>query len=317
MQTISFSATTGAIISVFLLGLLGYISVRRRVLSQHGVTELARLLVDFILPAALFYAMYTQYSPERFGSLKWVGAAQICMMLIGGVVAWACCRLLRVRSHHGTLIVLSSMQNNIYLPLPLAVTLMTGAAAQKAVFYIGTYVLFFTPLLWSFGVVLIGPNVSRRFASTMRYALNPPFIASVLGIVVKSVFLRLGLTMPALVLTFSKTAGDATTPMAMIVLGAMLAEVHWSSDFEPRAVAIVTAIKLLVLPLLATLALHRLKTVDPIFAFITLVQASCPPATNISLVAKRFGGNESLVALTLLITYLLSIFTIPLWLSTL
>jgi malate permease and related proteins len=318
MQNFNFAATTTAIASVFLLALVGYISVKRRLLSHTGVTEIARVLIDFILPAALFYAMFSQYTPDKLHYLKWVGMVQLSMMLTGGMFAWAAHRMLRLRSHRGTAIVLASMQNNIYLPLPLCIALLSPADSVRAVFFVGCFVLFFSPILWSVGVLLIrssSPHPDQNPKGVLVYVLSPPFLAAVAGLLLKMLFLRLGISMPMWILNLTKIAGDATTPLAMIVLGAILAEAKWDKDFDFRTIAMVATSQLLLLPALVLLAMAAWSKGDPIFAFVAMLQAACPPATNITLVAKRFGGNSSLVAVTIFITYLLALLTIPFWLT--
>jgi predicted permease len=119
------------------------------------------------------------------------------------------------------------------------------------------------------------------------------------------------------VMDFTRLAGTATTPLAMIVLGGLLAEVRWSRDFELRAIGVIVAVKLFMLPAMTALCIRYCRAIDPIFTFVLMLEAAVPPATNVSLAAKKFGGNTSFVALALFLTYLLSILTIPMWLSAL
>jgi malate permease and related proteins len=316
-QRMNFTTTVTAISSVFLVGLIGYVSVKRRLLSHTGVTELARLLVDFILPAMLFYAMFTQYTHDKASMLIYTGCGQISLIATGIVAGIALSRLFRVKSHKGTIATLCSMQNNVYLPLPIAMALLPPELRAKALFIIGCFVMFFTPTLWSLGVVLISGrrDAGGGWAARARDALNPPFLAAILGLLTKILFIELGWEMPQLILSATKMIGDATTPLAMIVLGGLLAEAQWSRDFEPRAIIVVTVVKLILLPALTILAVRNFGKLDPVFTFILALEAAAPPATNISLVAKRFGGNTSLIALTLFITYMISMVTIPIWMS--
>jgi len=221
-----------------------------------------------------------------------------------------------VRSHRGTIMALCAFQNNAYLPVPLVMALLAPPDAARARFMIGIFVLFFNPLLWTVGAHLLGEEVprGRRVATFLRRVANGPFLSVLAGLALKEYFLQTGGAMPAAVLTFVKTLGAATVPLAMVVLGAILAEAHWSRDFEPRAIIVVMAVKMAVVPLIALAWLRTVPNLDPILKLVVLVESAAPPATNIMLVTKRYGGNTSLVAVVLFVTYLASILTMPLWL---
>ncbi len=316
MEQLNLGAALPAIGNVFIMGVIGYAAVRRRLLTTSGVAELTRVLVDFILPCTLFHAMFTQFAPERLPYVARAGAVQVALFFAAVALAWAGHRLLRLRSHRGTLMALSGLQNNVYLPLPLVLAMLNKADGERAQFYIGCFVMFFNPLLWTVGVALMagGGEVARHPLAVLKRMATPPLLACVAGVLVKSAMLALGWTMPAFVLTVTRTVGDATVPLAMIVLGALLANAHWGRDFEPRAVALVGVVKLVLIPLAALAWLRWRGGWDPIFNLVVLVEAAAPPATNTTLAVSRYGGNTSLVALVLFVTYLASLLTMPLWL---
>jgi hypothetical protein len=313
---VDLNAAAPAIGGVFALGAVGYVAVRARVLTRIGVAELTRLLVSFILPAFLFESVYNEFSREKLPFLAVIGGLELAAVVLGASLAWALAAVVRARSHRGTIMALCAYQNNAYLPVPLVMALLAPDDAARARFFIGIFVLFFNPLLWTVGAFLLGEEVprGRRLATFLRRMANGPFLSVLAGILVKTLFLQMGWTMPHGVLVFVKTLGGATVPLAMVVLGAILAEAHWSRDFEPRAIFVVMAVKMALVPLVALAWLRTVPALDPILKLVVLVEAAAPPATNIMLVTKRYGGNTSLVALVLFATYLVSILTMPLWL---
>ncbi|MBX7247066.1 MAG: AEC family transporter [Candidatus Sumerlaeaceae bacterium] len=304
--------------TIFAVGAFGFLAVKRGLLTPNGVSELARVLVAFFLPGTLFNAMYSQYSPDKGPYMIMAVGTQIAFFVGGAVLAFGAHRLLKVQSAVGTVAALSSLQNNIYLPLPIAMAILASPAEQaRAQFYIGSFVLAFTPLLWSVGVILLKErrDVGVPIIKMLGNALNPPFIAAVAGVIVKHISLKYGWGMPTVATGILKLCSDATVPMAMLVLGGIMAEVKWSHDFEVKAVLTVGIIKLLVIPAAALAFIRFNGGLDPIFGFVMLLEAASPPATNISLAARTFGGKTSLIALTLFITYLISMLTLPLWLA--
>jgi len=318
MQSSSVLATTGAIVPIFLMGLVGFICRRSRIVSSHGVKQIARLVVDFILPGALFHATYTQYSRDRLPALGAIGLAQFGFFAVALTATLLAHRLVRARSHAGTAVCLTTAQNNVYLPIPVAAALLPAAENAQAQFFIGCFVLFVNPILWSLGPRMLAWEAGVRVEpmALLRTVVRSPLLLAILGgVVVKEVCTMTGVALPRPLTAFTKLCLDAMVPFATIVLGGVLAEARWSRDFDPRGLAVVVVVKLLLIPALTLGALRLAGLTDPLLEFVILLQATMPPATNISLVAKRFGGNASLVAVSLFVTYLLSMLTIPFWLS--
>lgn len=317
MQGVDVTAAVPAIGSVFVMAVIGYISRKRGLLSDNGLTELTRVLVDFILPCTLFHAMFSQYEPDRLVYIARSAGVQVSLFSLGCALAWLGHRTFGLRSHRGTVMALCSLQNNVYLPLPLALVLLSGTDAEKAQFYIGSFVMFFNPLLWTVGGILLsgGGAGGLKGMDILRRIVSPPVAACASGVALKALCIGMGWQMPEFVLNVTHTIGAATVPLAMIVMGAALAAVHWSRDFEPRAVLLVMAVKMILLPAAALLWLRLRGGWDPIFNLVVLIESATPPATNTALAAKRYGGNISLVALILFVTYLFSLVTLPFWIG--
>lgn len=314
MPTGSFEATLTAIGSLALMAGVGYWSRRRNWLTHQGVADLARLLVDFLLPGALFHTMVTQFSRDKAATLLVAGGAQLGLFAVGAGLAYAAHRALRLREPAGTVAVMSSMQNNVYIPFPLATALLPAAMAAEAHLIIACFVLFFNPLLWSVGYVLLtGGLQGEGLRGAVRKTLNPPFLATCVGMVLS---LALGLTntqVPGVVLEFTKFCKDCTAPMAIVLLGAVMAEARWTRSADWKAVSVIAVIKLLMLPAMMMAVLHFAGPVPAVLAFVLMAEAASPPATNITLLLKRTDNDAEFVAIAMVVSYLLCLLTLPLW----
>lgn len=320
MNETGFLATASALGALYALGLLGFMARRLSIVSEQGTTDLSRLLVDLILPPALFHAMFTQFEPGDAGFLKLVAGFQAVTILVGLSATAVLAIAFRARARLETLLCLGTMQNNVYLPLPVSVAVLSAVDAPRAQYFIGCYVLFFSPVLWGMGALLLSRHTATVRPTVWEFltrAFNRPFIATLLGLGAKLLFVKMGWTMPTMVTQFTGMCLGATAPLATIVLGAALADAHWSRDFDPRGIAAAALSKLVIIPAVVVGMLVAFGPFDPVFAFSALLQAAAPPATNLTLIAKRFGGNPSLVAVALFISYGIALFTIPLWLTAL
>jgi predicted permease len=100
------------------------------------------------------------------------------------------------RGFKSLVMVASAFQNSFTLPAVFLLSLLPGAVADRAVAYLGLYLLAWSPCLWSFGLYTIqkgyredaagsvqvgeGGNGPRsRFRDMMSNTLNPPVVAVV------------------------------------------------------------------------------------------------------------------------------------------
>ena len=142
-------------------------------------------------------------------------------------------------------------------------------------------------------------------------ALNPMPWAIVLGAVSSGLQLRL----PAPVMQTVGLLADAASPVALFTIGAVLARSQMNSveaiplkDYVPVAL-----IKLVVHPVLVGLAgLGAIKLgvpLDPFALTVIVLVAALPSASNVSLLAERFGANNGRVARIILLSTVLAFFT--------
>lgn len=161
------------------------------------------------------------------------------------------------RGFKSLVMVASAFQNSFTLPAVFLLSLLPGAVADRAVAYLGLYLLAWSPCLWSFGLYTIqkgyredaagsvqvgeGGNGPRsRFRDMMSNTLNPPVVAVVfaalLGLtpVGKALFgldgvgIKLPLELSILHYVFQnvydvvRMLGEGTLPIQTLVLAASL-----------------------------------------------------------------------------------------------
>lgn len=328
VNNVSFFTVFASISSAFLLALIGFIATKRRQLDDHSVTQLTRILTDYILPIAFFGSMYEKYGHDQIKFIALVGIAQ-CTFFVGGtlfskLMIW----IFRYPGHRPTIETMSATQNNNYLPIAMLASLLAADDQTTGLFYIGCFILFFTPILWTIGVVRLSSyaithghdrtaamELARK--SIWKRALTKPLLGAVAGIACKEFTITTGVFVPDFMLHFCKMCVWAMGPMAMIVLGALIANIAWKKVFEWKSVTIVGITKLLFMP---TMCLAILMNIDrgwipPLLVFIIFLESCMPPPADTSVICKRYGGNTDLVASIILITYVICMLTVPLWLS--
>lgn len=323
------SAVFGGMTTLFLISLLGFLAVRRRVVDDAAVNSIARLLVDVIVPAKMAVAMAAGLNEE---TLSQAGTVMLIMLawnlgLLG--LGWMGTRLWpggRAGENHA-LPVLASFQNGIYVPLPLVLALVATSRAHEATVLVGGAVVVMTATQWTLGVYLLRgenwrPRAGAPWRETLVGALNPPVISIFLGALLSLVgpvaAAARGETAPFYVIVPVRAAevlGSALAPVAMILLGMLIGQCRLRGVLSWRGITIPFVLKMLLAPLamLAALSTSLLGWVPPLVALVLIIQAASPPATNLSVIARRYDGDWQLVSGTLLVTYLAALVTMPLF----
>ncbi|MFZ3130646.1 MAG: AEC family transporter [Desulfosporosinus sp.] len=183
---------------------------------------------------------------------------------------------------------------------------MESIFGSIGVFYASIYCVVFNLFLWTYGLMLF-TGVSDW--QTLKKALvNPGTLSTVFGLVL----LLTPLELPAFAAKLVTTVGGLTTPLAMIVIGAMLAEVKFSEMFQGIHVYYGSFLRLLVLPATAFLVL-KLLHVDQLTLAACVMLTAMPPASNTVIFAEKFERDSLLASKIVVLSTGLSIITIPLF----
>jgi predicted permease len=294
----------------FALVLCGYAAARRRMLPFEAIGGLNSFVLYFALPCMLY----------RFGSSTPIaqlldGAAiavyLLCaLVLVGFVVAVSMNRRIGWNdAAFGALV--AAFPNTGFMGVPLLVALLGAAAAGPAILTILVDLVVTTSLCIALsrldgadehGAAKAARNALRGVAlNPMPWAIVLGGIASALQMQpVKPVMQTLGLL------------ADSASPVALFTIGAVLARSqfmaaqHEHKPMPMRDYVPVAAIKLVVHPLLVLMvgsaAISLGLPLDRFALGVMVLVAALPSASNVSLLAERFGADTGRIARIILLT---------------
>lgn len=269
-------------------------------LKSEDARVLNTVIVYVALPALIFNAVHPAalgWDLALVALVAWVAGA------VGFALAYVAARLLRLpRPAAGGLMLTSALGNTGYIGYPVALGLLGSAGLVKAVFYdvFGTIALLLTVGLLvaaAFGASQQRPRILREFLTF------PPFVAVLVALALKPV------PVPDVVSSWLDLLAKVVVPLIMISLGLSL---------QPRAIGryalpltVVTAIKLLALPLVALVVGRVLLAHDPLALRLVVLQAGMPTMMLAVVFAVRFRLDVELTAAAALVTTGIAIVTIP------
>ena len=178
------------------------------------------------------------------------------------------------------------------------------------------YTLGIELVLWTLGVWLMNPHSK----GAVKNILNPVVLSIVFGLGLNLLPWRewtaAGEPGAWALLSVQRTThllGECAIPLGLLVVGATLYDLMsrpgWHSDAGAAAGGVV--MRLAVLPLMMLGALTFLPSPGSEFRHVIAVQAAMPAAVFPMIIARRYGGDEATAMRVIVITTLVSLFTIP------
>lgn len=308
-----------------ILVLLGYLMTRRGWIGAGTLSDLTRVLIDLVLPCTFILAMARAFTPEFFGSGAVLAAVSAGWVIAAWLFGTVWFRLLPSGhpSKDRSVTAMMMVSNSLYLPLPVMLAVTPAALHDRAVVYISMVALPSIIANWTVGVALLGgtgPSSRER----LKLLLNAPILSLFAGILLsfipgvrEAARGEPGAFVPARALfSVMEYLGRILSPLAMIILGGMIASGRSAGRARLRFSVPLIAVRLLLIPGAVYLLVTRINTgLPPLALTALLLAAAAPPATNHALIARRYNGEWELVSKLQLVVHAAALLTLPLWLS--
>jgi predicted permease len=310
----------------FALVLCGYLAARQRVLPEAAIPGLNAFVLFFALPCMLFGFGVSMPFAELIDPVLVLVYLASALLMVFFTVALTWARRpgepgvdLR-NAAFGALV--AAFPNTGFMGVPLLVALMGAGAAGPA---IGTLLvdLVITSALCiaiaeaqpdageeaGFDDARDRPGALAAALRSLRGAMTNPLPWA---IAIGAVSVMLGLVLPGPVAQVVKMLGDAATPVALFTIGAVLwrAGQHAHTRTPVRQYLPVALLKLLLHPLLVLsiglLARFAGLNVSGFGLTVLVLMAALPSASNVSLLAERYGADNGRVARIIMASTVLS-----------
>lgn len=296
---------------IFALIALGYVAVRQRLYPADGVKALIAFVNNFATPCLLFYSIGTSDFRAAF-NIGIIGpyylGAFVCFAL-GILVAR---RVFRNRPGESVSVGFSgTFTNTVLVGLPL----MTRAYGEGALPVTLSIIGLHGAILLTLGMVTMeltrrdGQPLGPTLVLAVRRVGSNPLIWGILGGIAVSL---LGIELIEPVAAFFRIIGQAVVPAALFGIGGALNEFKLSDNWKQALVA--SLIKLIIHPAIAYVLMIFVFHVPMDIARYGILLSSMPAGINIYVFATFYDRGVSVAANTILISTVLSAFTITGWL---
>lgn len=288
--------------TMFLMVIIGIILRKKGVLTENSKGVLTELVLNLILPCSIITSFNIDFNMgilKIFGTIMAVG-------IIAQVLCYLICRFafgrfeIRQRKvlKYGTLV-----SNSAFLGNPIAESTFGATGLMySSIFCIPTRIV-----MWSAGLAQFTDETDKK-AAFKKVVFHPCMIAVYIGI---SLMIT-GLKPPAFVYNTIVSIGRCTTPLTMLLIGSMIAEVKDLKTMINKDILYFTVIRIIVIPGLVYLGC-RLAGVDPIITGVSVLLSGMPAGSTTAIMAAKYDGDYIFATKLVVFSTIMTLISIPIW----
>ena len=283
-------------IIMFLLVALGCFLFKKGILNRAGSGQLGALLLNLVLPFTIFNSFLSV--GDDFPPSRMLIALALCgvAILLAVVLAHIAFR------KDGIADFSAAFSNAGFMGVPL----IQAVLGTSAVIYAAPFIAMLNVLQWTYGVYIL---TGRKDAVSVRkILLNPILLSLVLGLAAALLKLRL----PGILSRTISSVSAMNAPLAMLILGAYLAQMNPLSLFCEKSLYLVCLLRLIVIPAMTIVLLKLVPGIDRIMVMSIVIAASAPVGANVAIYAEKNGKDYVRSCKAVCLSTLLSILTMPL-----
>ncbi|WP_294581919.1 AEC family transporter [uncultured Thomasclavelia sp.] len=293
-------------LQLFIIIGLGYFMQKKKILNDEINSKLNYIVISITTPAMIFSSVCTTTIDDKNMVIYTLIVATAVYIALP-IISFLLVKIMRIPMRQKGLYMFMTIFSNIgFMGFPI----MKALFGNDAVFYTALFNILFNLEVFTLGVILINYGNNVRMKLDPKNLLSPGVVSSIIAVFIY--FLEIPI--PGVLANCFEMVGDMTTPLAMMIIGATLANIELKSLFTELRLYYFTVVKQVILPIVV-FPIIAFFIRDPLIQGITLVNIAMPVGNSAVLFAKQYGGDVELAAKSIFITTLVSVFTIPLVIS--
>lgn len=300
----------GQMIVLFGMMMIGYFCYRKNFLDEPTSQKLSGLVVNILNPILVLNSVLEK-NAEGGGSKIIINLCLVFLYFAFLIVLSNLIVLLfrpekRVRNIYRLMTIFANVG---FMGIPV----IKSVLGSEAVFYLVFYLLAYNFVLYTYGIYLAkkaaadnGNCTEEKQSFEWKKMINPGVIASVIAIFIYAI----GIEFPAPVLTFCDYMGNATIPISMLLIGVSVAQSNLKIIFGNVKMYLFTAIRILVVPIVAALLLKQ-TGIDATLVGVFVLELAMPVGSIITMMTKEYGAEDNCCTHGIVLSTLFSVITIP------
>ena len=290
-------------VMIFILILTGFVLYKKKMISDSASKDLSALVVNVCSPGLVIVSMFNDLSQIPRENVIFVGAITVIFYLFliffGYFLVW----VLKVPGHLKNAYVLMTVFGNTgFIGIPVALAII----GPESMVYVIVFNFLFNLTIFTFGIMLLKKDNQGKKQSWKDY-LSPGLLACIAAFAIYWFHIEL----PEEIETLAGYYGNACTLLSMIVIGISLAGMKVKDMMKNRRLLVFVFIRFIAFPILLALALRPVLS-DLLIREVVLLMAALPVGNFPAMLCEQYGRDPKPIAEGIVVTTILSVFTITL-----
>lgn len=285
--------------TLFIMMLLGMIAAKVKLISSESRKGLSNILIYIISPCNIIESFRQQITMDLLTQ-----SMLVLLISFGLQVFYLFINRFLYRkylpSQQPILKYATICSNGNFIGIPV----VGGIFGQQGVLFAALTLLPVRINIWTSGIALFSAKEDKK--ETVRKILLHPCI---LAIFVGFAMMLTEVYPPAPIWKVISSVGSCITPMAMILVGSIIADVEWKKLIDGTTLYY-SVLRLLLIPFFVMVVLRILQT-DSFITGVSVVLAGMPAASLTAVFAEKYNGDVELASRCIVVSTLLSVITVP------
>ncbi|MBQ4564595.1 MAG: AEC family transporter [Lachnospiraceae bacterium] len=300
-----FTATLNQTAFLFLFIVLGYILSRWKFVPDNSQAVLSKLENCIFIPALVLGTFISNFTTQKISAAWSLLSGSFVLAIIAIILSLLCVRFCSRDKYERSIYTYGLCFSNFGF---------MGNAVVSALFpnIFLEYLIFTLPLwsliyLWGVPVLLLGDSSGKpNLAQRLKNFVNPMFVCTLLGMLIG----LLSIPIPQFISSAVSAASNCMSPVAMLLTGMTIARFNLWEVLKIKSVYLVTALRLLVFPLLF-LGVLVLIPMPEVFATCAICSLAMPLGLNTIIIPSALGKDTKVASGMALVSHIFSCLTIP------
>ncbi len=285
------------------IAVVGFFCAKQGVLDAYVKDKLTLLLLNVTLPCMVVASTGNTDAAQASDQVLWA-------MLAGGVqffallgTGWLCNLVLRTPpSQRHMYLFMSVVTNTGFIGIPVVAAIYGNQTVLLSSVFVTSVSLF----VYSIGFSLLSPKDAGGLKSILKAVANPATVASLIAIGL----LAAGVHLPAPLEQALEMLGGITAPVAMLLVGVIVAGSRFRDVVSQRRLYPYILIRQLIVPAALFVALRPIVP-DPVVLGMFTVMFAMPVGSMASMFAGACGHDQELPAKGTILSTVASFAIVP------
>ena len=280
---------------------VGYYLRKRNIIREHEKGVLTKMVVSILLPASIINSFNTQIEGDMLTQFAQIFLISCGIQVLCNILASFLYR--RTKERRRPILRYATVVSNAGF---LGNAVAEGVYGSEGLLFGQIYLIPLRIVMWTAGLSFFAGKGNGKKA-LLSVITHPCIIAVFIGIL----RMVLNIPFPAAVNQTLASLGRCSTPLIMIFLGTILADVGFKTMFVKENLFF-CVIRLLVIPAAVTGILYVIG-IRGLAASLSVILAAMPAASTTAVLAAQYDADVEFAADVVVLSTLLSILLLPAW----